>query len=103
MEHEAKDKPKYINVRVVTTSGTYPANGHEKVPLDEPVSAILGRVAAALGITDASVWVAKVGGRAVETGQTYAALGLKGEVKIDFGPNEGGGGSRASTPCSKAL
>lgn len=86
------DKTKTINVRVITTSGSFPSKGHEKVPVDEAVSAVLARAATALGITDASTWVAKVDGKPINTADTYAGIGLKGEVKIDFGPNEGGGG-----------
>lgn len=83
---------KEINVRVVTTSGNYPEHGHEKVPASEAVAEILKRAAKKLEIADVTGWVAKVKDDVVNTSSSYAALGLKGEVKIDFGPNEGGGG-----------
>lgn len=92
MSTETKEKPKEINARVITTSGSYPDHGHEKVAVTEPVMAILSRAANALNITDISTWVAKIDGTVVNTSSTYLELNLKGEVKIDFGPNEGGGG-----------
>lgn len=92
MSNDAKEKPKEINVRIVTTSGTYPEHGHEKVPVTEVVMEALKRAANALHITDISTWVAKINGTVINASSTYLDLNLKGEVKIDFGPNEGGGG-----------
>jgi hypothetical protein len=86
------DKTKEINVRIMTTAGNYPEHGHEKVPVGEPVAAILQRAATALGIVDTSNWVAKIEGTIISASATYEALGLKGEVKIDYGMNEGAGG-----------
>lgn len=83
---------KEINVRVVTTSGNYPDKGHEKVPTSETVQEVLKRAATKLEIADVTNWVAKVKGEVINVSSSYAALGLKGEVKIDFGPDEGGGG-----------
>jgi hypothetical protein len=86
---EHKDK---INVRVVTSSGSYPEHGNQKVSVTEAVQEILTRAAAALKITDTTNWVAKVKGREIEVSQTYAHLGLHGEAKLDYGRREGGGG-----------
>ena len=80
-------------MRILTTSGSYPAKGHETVPASEPVIEILRRAAAALGIANTSEWVAKINGNEIDPSQTYAALHLHGEVKIDFGKREAGGGS----------
>jgi hypothetical protein len=84
-----------INVRVITTSGSYPAHGHEKAPLAEEIAVILARAASALGIVDTSQWVARIDGTDVDPHRTYADLGYHGEVKIDFGRREGGGGAHA--------
>jgi hypothetical protein len=93
MEREAnKPEDRTVNVRVITSSGSYPAKGHEKVPLTEPVSAVLARVATALGIVDTTQWVATVNGAPIDVSKTYQQLGWHGEVKIDYGRSEGGGG-----------
>ena len=81
-----------VAVRVLTTSGSYPAKGHEAVPSSEAVIEVLKRAAAAMGIANTSEWVAKINGNEIDTSQTYAALHLHGEVKIDFGKREAGGG-----------
>ena len=81
-----------VAVRVLTTSGSYPTKGHEAVPASEAVIQILQRAAAALGIANTSEWVAKISGNEIDPSQTYAALNLHGEVKIDFGKREAGGG-----------
>lgn len=81
-----------INVRVITSSGQYPEHGHEKAPLTEPVQMILERAAKKLQILDTSQWVANVNGSPIQISMTYAQLGLHGEVKIDWGRSEGGGG-----------
>ena len=93
MENEDnKPEDRTINVRVITSSGGYPCKGHEKVPLTEPVSAVLVRAASALGIVDTTQWVAAVNGAQIDVSKTYVQLGLHGEVKIDYGRSEGGGG-----------
>ena len=81
-----------VAVRVLTTSGSYPSKGHEAVPASEAVSEVLKRAAAALGIANTSEWVAKINGVEIDPLQTYAAMHLHGEVKIDFGKREAGGG-----------
>lgn len=81
-----------INVRVVTTAGSYPAHGHERVQIAEPIAAILERAAQALGILDTKEWVARIGGDEVNAQQSYAQLHLHGEAKIDYGRRESGGG-----------
>lgn len=81
-----------INVRVVTSSGHYPKHGHEKVPVEEPIQAILNRAANQLEIVDSSSWVATINGAVVQATMTYQQLKLHGEVVIDWGRHEGGGG-----------
>ncbi|MDO8776893.1 MAG: hypothetical protein Q7K57_50925 [Burkholderiaceae bacterium] len=93
MDKEAQKPEKHkINVRVITSSGHYPEHGHEKVPLTELVKDILGRAATSLGIVDTAQWVANVNGAPIDVSKTYEQLGLHGEVKIDYGRSEGGGG-----------
>lgn len=89
---DSKHRGPRVAVRVLTTSGSYPTKGHEAVPDSEAVSEVLKRAAAALGIANTSEWVAKIKGNEIDPSQTYAALQLHGEVKIDFGKREAGGG-----------
>jgi hypothetical protein len=95
-EFEMKDKVRAINVRVITTSGKYPENGQEKVPETEALSGVLARAANALILANSATidWKLAIVGRdgAVSSTATYEQLGLTGEVKLDWGPNAGGGG-----------
>lgn len=81
-----------VAVRVLTTSGSYPTKGHQAVPASEAVIEVLKRAAATLGIANTSEWVAKIKGNEIDPSQTYAGLHLHGEVNIDFGKREAGGG-----------
>lgn len=94
--NEAKNEATTINVRVLTTSGKYPKNGLEKVPETEPLQAILGRAAAALGIVDTARWklVLKDRTEVLSPTTTYVQLGLHGAAMLDWGPDAGGGGAR---------
>lgn len=88
----AKHPEPQINVRVISTAGNYPKHGHERVPVTEPIAEILKRAAHALQLADLTDWVARIDGNPVDPAQSYQALGLHGEVKVDFGKREGGGG-----------
>lgn len=81
-----------INVRVHTTSGNYPAHGHEKVPAAEQVQEILNRAASELELVGTTDWIVRIGEKVVPASSTYEQLGEHGEVKLDWGANEGGGG-----------
>jgi hypothetical protein len=89
--HE-KDKVKTINVRVHTTSGNYPAQGQEKVPVTEPVQEILSRAASKLELVGTTDWIVRIGDKVVPASSTYQQLDQHGDVKLDWGANEGGGG-----------
>jgi hypothetical protein len=52
-----------VEVTVFTTSGTFPEEGALRVTPDTPVSRVLARAAAKLGLTDTADWVVTVGGR----------------------------------------
>lgn len=83
----------FVEVAVVTTSGSYPKNGFERTPIRQKISVILKKAANKLGITDTSDWVATVGEGEVNADSSYLDNGLSGEVEIDYGPREGGGGN----------
>lgn len=83
---------KTIGVAIATTSGFYPETGFIQVPANQKVEVELKKAAKALNLTDTSNWVAKVAGRTIDPGQSYAENQLSGEVEVDWGPREGGGG-----------
>lgn len=109
-EHEHRHHPghhehhhdHFVEVKVVTTSGNFPAEGHEKVPQDQHIEHILAQARNKLKIVDIEGWVARIGGTEVAPTKTYAELGLHGEVKIDYGKHEGGGGNASALGC-KAI
>lgn len=81
-----------IQVRVITTAGSYPEHGHQKVSADEPIQAILDRAASELKIVDLAGWFARINDTEVDPARSYASYDFHGEVKIDFSKREGGGG-----------
>lgn len=81
-----------VQVRVVTTSGSYPDHGYDRAPVHQPVKVELAEAVRKLRIRDTNGWVALVNGTEIDVEKSYDANGLKGEIVIDFGPKEGGGG-----------
>lgn len=96
-EHEQKghnQDGKKVGVAIATTSGFYPETGFIQVPAHQKVEVELQKAAKAINLTDTSNWVAKVAGRTIDPNRSYAENQLSGEVEIDWGPREGGGGQR---------
>ncbi len=87
-------RPKHIDVVIATTAGFYPAEGVERLPIDQPVKVQLAKAAKALKITDVTGWIARVGTRELDVEKSYAANGLECKVEIDYGRREGGGGGQ---------
>lgn len=90
---ERQNREQFVGVAVVTTSGSYPAEGFEKTPSHQKVEIILKKAARKLNITDTSGWVAMVGDAEIDPNTTYIDNGLHGRIEIDYGPREGGGGN----------
>lgn len=88
--HESK--PHHLLVAIVTTSGSYPDDGFDEVPEQQPIKVELDRAAHKLHITNTTDWVATVGGNELKIDQSYAANQLHGKVEISYGPRETGGG-----------
>lgn len=84
-----------IEVSVVTTSGTYPLEGSDEVPIHQPVKVVLEKAQKKLEITDTAGWIVTAGGNTIDPTKSYADNGLKGSVTLDWGPKEGGGGKGA--------
>jgi hypothetical protein len=93
MQDDPKQPKNHILVAVITTAGTFPAQGFDEVPVNQPVKIELAAAARELGITSTNGWIATIAGRELNTDQNYIENGLKGTVEINWGPREGGGGS----------
>jgi hypothetical protein len=91
--HGKEQQMNHLNVQVVTTSGTYPEEGFDSVPLSQPVHVELDKAKKQLEITDTSNWIVSASGNPVDPQKSYADNGLTAEAKLDWGPKEGGGGS----------
>lgn len=87
-----KHEENFVQVAVVTTGGSYPDEGFTKAPANQKVRIFLAEAARHLNIADAGGWVARVNSREIDPEKSYEENGLTGEVEIDFGPREGGGG-----------
>ena len=85
-------KETHVQVVVITTSGTYPAQGTDEVPANQKVRQELEKAAKHLGIVDTNGWVARVNGTEIDPDKSYADNHLSGVVKIDYHKREGGGG-----------
>jgi hypothetical protein len=82
-----------VLVTVVTTAGTFPAEGAKRYPAATLISDVLADAARKLKITDTANWVVTVGGNDINPAQTFAQAGLSGEVALEWGAREGGGGA----------
>jgi len=83
---------KFVEVRVITTSGIYPEVGFERVNDHEHVETVLKKAAEKLHIIDTVGWIAVVGGRKIDIAKSYRDNALSGRVEIDWGPDHGAGG-----------
>jgi hypothetical protein len=67
-----------------------------EVPAQQKVEVELHKAKEKLDIKDTAGWIATVtapsGKRQIEVSKSYRELGLHGNVEIDWGPSEGGGG-----------
>lgn len=92
-EHSGEKPESHVEVVVVTTSGSYPATGTDRVAAHQPVGNQLKKAARELHIIDTTGWIARVGSTEVDIDKSYVDNHLTGTVKIDYGPREGGGGN----------
>ena len=83
---------KFVEVRVITTSGVFPEAGFDRVPEHQPVDDVLKKAAHKLHIADTSGWIAVVAGRKIDATKSYRENALHGRVEIDWGPDHGAGG-----------
>lgn len=91
MDHQHHDE-KRVEVAVYTTAGRYPATGFDTEQAHQKIALVLNRAARALHISQTDQWVARANGSELDPRSSYADSGLSGQVTIDFGPRESGGG-----------
>lgn len=97
-EHPSGHEPDehFVLVSISTTAGFYPAEGFNRVPINQKVEVELHKAQVKLGIKDTAGWIATVtvhsGKRQIDVGKSYSENGLSGKLEIDWGPSEGGGG-----------
>jgi hypothetical protein len=84
----------HVEVAIVTTSGRFPAEGTERVAAHQPVNNELKKAVKELKIVDTTNFIARVGEKEIDPIKSYVENQLTGTVIIDYGPREGGGGSR---------
>jgi hypothetical protein len=95
-----KDNEKFVEVSISTTAGFYPADGFNHLKADQPIQEELDKAAKKLKIKSTAGWVATVndgaGKRPLDPARSYEQNNLSGQVEIDWGPSEGGGGRGAA-------
>ena len=88
---------KKINVAIGTTAGFFPKAGFDQVPVNQKVQVELTKAAEALKLTSTIGWIVTVpatsGMRTIDAAKSYTDNNLSGEVTLDWGPSEGGGGA----------
>lgn len=88
-----KKAEKFLEVAISTTSGFYPETGYDRQPSHQKVEVQLQKAAKALKLADTAGWIASVNKTPIDTARSYEDNGLSGQVDIDWGPREGGGGN----------
>ena len=86
-------KPNHLLVAVLTTAGSFPNDGFDDLPEQQPIKVELERAAKQLNITSTTGWIATASGRELNIDQSYLANQLAGKVEINYGPRETGGGT----------
>lgn len=87
------DNAQKVLITVVTTAGTFPAEGFKRYPASTVITEILADAKRKLKITDTDAWIVTVGGTDVDVNLTLAQAHLSGEVVLEWGAREGGGGA----------
>jgi hypothetical protein len=85
--------PDKVLVTVVTTAGTYPAEGAKRYLLTTRIADVLTKAAHKLQLTGTEGWIVTVAGRDVDPGLTFQQALLLGKVALEWGAREGGGGA----------
>ena len=82
-----------VLITVVTTAGTFPAEGVKRYPTSTPIATVLAQAGEKLRLTDTAGWIVTTANRDIDQHLTFAQAGLAGTVVLEWGPREGGGGA----------
>ena len=82
----------FVHVAVHTTAGIFPDEGYARYPVNQPVKHALDVAEKKFKITDSANWVALIGEKEISPDGSYGGQELSGQLDIDWGPREGGGG-----------
>ena len=89
----------YVEVSVSTTAGFFPEQGFDRVKATEVLEKQLEKAASKLKIKSTAGWVVTVNGavgkRVLDPRRSYVENEVSGQVEVDWGPSEGGGGAKA--------
>lgn len=85
-------KDQFVEVRVITTAGSFPKEGFERAPINQPIKVVLKEAEKNLKLAGTDAWVALAADTELNVSKSYVEHGLTGQVCIDYGPREGGGG-----------
>ncbi len=82
-----------LAVAVVTTSGRWPTTGFDTVPENQKIKHVLQEATKHLHLAGTEGWIATVGNQTLNPDESFAGQGFtSGQILIDFGPRQGGGG-----------
>lgn len=92
-KNDEEKKENHLKVSVQTTSGSWPAEGYEIIPIHQKVKIALQKAAEFIHIVPTNKWIAKVGGRELNPDLSFQDNNLVDTITIDYGPSETGGGN----------
>jgi hypothetical protein len=86
-QQNARNGEQHLQVVVVTTSGTFPKDGSDRVPAHQPVKVELHKVQKELEIADTVGWIVTVGNTEIDPDKSYADNGYA-RPKSHVGPKQ---------------
>lgn len=89
-----KVKTDEVEVRVITTSGNFPAHGFESFHEQQKVGVALSQAAAKLKLHNTSTWAATLNGRTLNPDRSFGENNIPDESEIFWGPVAPGGGAQ---------
>lgn len=94
MTKDSETENKEVAVAIITPSGIYPSEDTlYRADAESPVATVLSLAAEALGLTNTTDWVARIGEREINAQESFKKLHLRCIVDIEWHKPEGGGGA----------
>ena len=87
-----KNGDNFVEIEVLTVSGSYPEDGYAKTPKNQEVRILLEKASKKLGIVSTEGFIATIDGAEININSTYETLNINDETTIDWSKREGGGG-----------